>query len=108
ATLAQPALVPTIYSRFAEVPHRIANEEAAVKAALAGNAGNPDLQALGVFRADGSINEAHPLLSTLRGQLPLAEKDLPPKPADDLRKMIEQPPYGWDGNAAKIGLALLL
>jgi hypothetical protein len=45
ATLSLPQLVPTIYSRFSELPHRIANEEAAVKAALAGNAANADLQA---------------------------------------------------------------
>ena len=108
ATLSQPQLIPTIYSRFSELPHRIVNEEAAVKAALSGNATNPDLQALAIYKADGTVNEAHPLLSTLRGRLPLAEKDLPPIPADELRQLIEQPPFGWDPNAAKVGLAVLL
>jgi hypothetical protein len=108
ATLAQPQLVPTIYSYFGDLPHRIANEEAAVKAALAGNTGNPDLQHLGVYKADGTINDGHPLITALRGRLPLADKEIPPVQAEDLRQFIEAPPYGWDGNAAKVGLALLL
>lgn len=107
-TLAQPPLLPTIYSRFAELTHRVANEETAVKAALAGNSGNADLQALGVYRADGTLNESNALLSTLRGRLPLAEKDGGLLQASDLRDEMERPPYGWDGNAVKVGLALLL
>jgi hypothetical protein len=63
---------------------------------------------LAIYKSDGTVNEAHPLLSTLRGRLPLADKDLPPIPAEDLRHLIEQPPFGWDSNAAKVGLAVLL
>jgi len=107
-TLAQPPLLPTIYSRFRELTHRIADEEKAVKAALAGNTSNPDLQALGVFRADATVNDSAALLSTLRGRLPLAEKDGGLMLASDLRDELERPPYGWDGNAVKVGLALLL
>ncbi len=108
ATLAQAPLLPTIYSRFGELPHRVANEDAAVKAALAGNVSNADLAALGVYHADGTLNEASPLVSTLRGHLPLAEHDAGLLPADDLRAELEKPPFGWDGNAVKVGLALLL
>ncbi|HEX8597261.1 MAG TPA: BREX system P-loop protein BrxC [Chloroflexia bacterium] len=106
ATLAQ--LVPSIYSRFGEVPHRIVNEETAVKAALSANTSNADLKELGVFRADGTLNETNPLVSALRGRLPLAEQDQQPIPADVLRNEFERPPFGWDGNAVKVGLALLL
>ena len=106
ATLRQ--LLPSIYPRFAEVSHRVGNEQNAVRAALAGNANNADLQALGVFHADGSLNEASPLLSALRARLPLAEQDQPPIAAGDLRTEYEKPPYGWDGNVVKVGLALLL
>jgi hypothetical protein len=107
-TLTQPQLLPTIYSRLPDVPHRVTNEETAVKAALASNTGNADLQALGVYRADGTLNDSHPLLSTLRGRLPQAEKDGGLIAAADLRDDLERPPYGWDGNAVKVGLALLL
>jgi len=106
ATLSQ--ILPNIYPRFSEVPHRVANEATAVKAALGGNTSNGDLNALGVYRADGTLNETHPLLSTLRGKLPLPDQALPPANANDLRATLEKPPFGWDGNAVKVGLALLL
>jgi len=108
ATLAQQPLLPTVYSRFGELPQRLVNDETAVKAALAGTGGNADLQALGAYRADGTLNDASPLLSTLRGRLPLAEQDAGLIAADDLRGELERPPFGWDGNAVKVGLALLL
>lgn len=106
ATLSE--VLPAIYPRFAEVPYRIADEEKAVKAALAGQTANTDLQALGVYRADGTVNEHHPLLSALRGRLPLVEQDQGAIPADSLRAEFEKPPFGWDGNCVKVGLALLL
>ncbi|MGH2409656.1 MAG: hypothetical protein ACRDGS_04710, partial [Chloroflexota bacterium] len=61
-----------------------------------------------LYRADHTVNEAHPLLSTLRGRLPRAEKDQGAIFADELRQAIERPPFGWDGNAANVGLAILL
>jgi hypothetical protein len=106
ATLAQ--LLPSIYPRLAEVSHRVANETTAVKAALSGNSSNPDLRALGVYKADGTLHESHPLLSALRGKLPLAGQAQQPISANDLRSQFERPPFGWDGNAVKVGLALLL
>jgi hypothetical protein len=105
-TLSQ--LLPSIYPRFAEVPHRLVNEAMAVKAALSGSTINADLLALGVYKADGTLNESHPLVSTLRLHLPLVEQDQPPVLAGDLRDLFEKPPFGWDGNAIKVGLALLL
>ena len=106
ATLAQ--LLPSIYPRLAEVPHRVTNETTAVKAALSGNTSNLDLKALAVYKADGTLNESHPLLSALRGKLPLAGQAQQPASAADLRSQFERPPFGWDGNAVKVGLALLL
>lgn len=106
ATLSQ--ILPQIYTRFGEVPHRLASEATAVRAALAGNMSNSDLVALGVYRGDGTLNESHSLISALRGRLPLAEQDQPPASADDLRAGFEKPPFGWDGNCVKVALALLL
>ena len=80
ARLAQ--ILPQIYTRFSELPYRLTNEASAVKAALAGNTGNADLAALGVYRADGTLNDSHPLLSALRGRLPLVEQDHAPIAAD--------------------------
>ncbi|MBN1139877.1 MAG: BREX system P-loop protein BrxC [Anaerolineae bacterium] len=106
ATLSQ--ILPSIYPRLAEVPYRLTNEVTAVKAALGGNTANADLKGLGVYHADGTLNEGHPLLSTLRGKLPQPEQALAPVNAGDLRAELEKPPFGWDGNAVKVGLALLL
>ncbi len=106
STLCQ--LLPSIYSRFSEVTYRIANEESAVRAALGGNTTNADLQSLGVYKNDGTLNESHALISTLRGSLPQVSDDQGAIPADQLRSKFERPPFGWDGNCIKVGLALLL
>ena len=101
-------ILPHIYARFPDVLHRIQNEETAVKAALAGQTHHPDLQALGVYRADGTLNEAHPLISTIRSRLPVDDHYQQFVQADALRSEIERPPYGWDPHGAKVALALLL
>src|SRR5262249_57065967 len=90
------------------VPNRITNEEAAVKAALANNTAHPELQQLSVYRADGTLNEAHPLISTLRARLPIDDQYQQFVQADALRTELERPPFGWDPNGVKVGLALLL
>ena len=105
ATLAQ--LLPDIYTRFSDLTHRLTNEEKAVKAALNNNTTDPDLQALGVFKADGTLNESNALISSLRARLPDDQYTSYIK-ADDLRNEFTRPPFGWDGNAIKAGLALLL
>ena len=105
-TLSQ--LLPSIYARFAEVTYRIINEETAVKAALNGNTTNSDLKNLGVYKNDGTLNDSHALISTLRGSLPQASDDQAAIPAEQLRSKFERPPFGWDGNCIKVGLALLL
>ncbi|MDP9312053.1 MAG: BREX system P-loop protein BrxC, partial [Chloroflexota bacterium] len=101
-------LLPTVYSRLPEVQHRVANDEGAVRAALNGSTSNSDILSLGVLKADNTINESSPLLSAVRGVLPLENADRPPLEALELRRMFEDPPYGWDGNAVKVALALLL
>lgn len=101
-------LLPVIYTRFEEVPHRIASEENAVRAALSGNTTNSDLKALGVYKLDGTLNESNVLFVTLRAKLPQADADEGAINADQLRTLFEQPPYGWDGHCVKVGLALLL
>jgi len=105
-TLSQ--ILPSIYPRFSEMTYRITNEETAVKAALNGNTTNTDLRNLGVYKSDGTLNESHPLLSTLRGSLPQVSDDQGAIPADQVRSRFERPPFGWDGNCIKVGLALLL
>lgn len=101
-------ILTSIYARFREVPRRILNEEAAVKAALANNTTNSDLEALGVFKADGTLNDSHPLISSLRGELMQTNNAQGFIEAERLRTHFSRPPFGWDGQCIKVGLALLL
>lgn len=101
-------LLPQIYSRFSDLPHRIHDDIRAVKDALNNVTTNSDLVALKVYKADGTLNEGNPLLSTLRSRIPLAGDGLGMINADQLRLELEKPPFGWDSNCVKVGLALLL
>jgi len=106
STLSQIAL--QIYSRAHELPQQIGNEDAAIRDALKNVMANSDLKALNVYRGDGTLNEAHPLLSTLRARLPIDDGYQQFVQADALRSELERPPFGWDPKAVRIGLALLL
>jgi hypothetical protein len=106
STLSQIAL--QIYSRAHELPQQIGNEDAAIRDALRNVMSNSDLKALNVYRADGTLNDAHPLLSTLRARLPIDDGYQQFVQADALRSELERPPFGWDPKAVRIGLALLL
>ena len=101
-------LLPLIYSRLSEVQHRVAHVEGAIKAALNGNYANMDIQLLNVVNSDGTLNPSSPLLSAVRGSLPLEHDARPPVEAVELRRRFEDPPYGWDGGAVTVALALLL
>jgi hypothetical protein len=101
-------LLPLIYSRLGEVQHRVVNVETAVRAALNGTFSNMDIQLLKVLNNDGNINTSSPLLSAIRGSIPLENADRPAIEAVELRRGFEDPPYGWDGGAIQVGLALLL
>jgi hypothetical protein len=101
-------LLPQIYSRFIDLPHRIHDEARAVRDALNNVVSNTDLVALKVYKADGTLNDGNPLLSTLRTRIPLAGDNLGMVNAEQLRIELEKPPFGWDGNCVKVGLALLL
>ena len=101
-------LLPQIYSRFSELPHHIREEARAVKDALNNVTSNSDLAALKVYKADGTLNEGNPLLSTLRSRIPLAGDDMGMVAAEQLQSDLEKPPFGWDSNCVRVGLALLL
>ncbi len=101
-------LLPQIYSRFSDLPHHIRDDARAVKDALNNVTSNSDLVGLKVYKADGTLNEGNPLLSTLRSRIPLAGDDMGMVSAEQLQQDLEKPPFGWDGNCVKVGLALLL
>ncbi|MGH2507908.1 MAG: hypothetical protein ACRDHZ_10975, partial [Ktedonobacteraceae bacterium] len=101
-------LLPQIYARLQDVPHRILNDERAVRDALNNQTSNADLVALKVYKADGTLNEGNPLLSTLRSRIPQENAGLGMVSAEQLRVELEKPPFGWDSHCVNVGLALLL
>jgi hypothetical protein len=101
-------LLPQIYSRFNDLPHHIRDDARAVKDALNNVTSNSDLVTLKVYKADGTLNDGNPLLSTLRSRIPLANDDMGMVSAEQLQLDLEKPPFGWDGNCVRVGLALLL
>ncbi|RRR74017.1 MAG: BREX system P-loop protein BrxC [Candidatus Viridilinea halotolerans] len=101
-------LLPQIYSRIGEVSYRLVNVEGAVKAALNGNFASTEIQLLNVLNSDRTLNVSTPLLSAVRGAIPSEHADRPPVDALVLRKNFEDPPFGWDGGAVQVALALLL
>lgn len=101
-------LLPLIFARFNDLPHRIHDDTRAVRDALNNVVSNPDLVALKIYKNDGTLNEGNPLLSTLRSRIPLEQAGLGMLSADQLRQELEKPPFGWDSSCVKIGLALLL
>jgi hypothetical protein len=101
-------LLPEIYSRFSELPYRLADDTRTVRDALKHVTTNRDLEQLKVYKADGTLNDGNPLISTLRSRIPQEGDDLGMIGADQLRQELEHPPFGWDGGWVKVGLALLL
>jgi len=101
-------LLPLIYSRIGELPHRVVNLEGSVRAALNGNYASTEIQLLNVVNGNGSLNPSSPLLSAVRGSIPPENSDRPPLEAVELRKLFEDPPFGWDGGAIAVAIALLL
>jgi hypothetical protein len=101
-------LLPEIYSRFSDLPARLSDEVRTVRDALNHVTTNRDLEALKVYKADGTLNDGNPLISLLRSRIPQSGDDLGMLGADQLRQDLERPPFGWDGNWVKVGLALLL
>ena len=101
-------LLPLIYSRLSEMQYQVSNVETAVSAALRGTFSNMDIQLLTVLSNDGNLNMSSALLSAVRGSLPLENTDRPAIEAIELRRLFEDPPYGWNGGAIQVALALLL
>jgi hypothetical protein len=101
-------LLPEIYSRFSELPYRLADDARTVRDALNHVTTNRDLEQLKVYKADGMLNDGNSLISTLRSRIPQEGDDLGMIGTDLLRQELEHPPFGWDGSWVKVGLALLM
>jgi hypothetical protein len=96
---------PSIYPRFEKVPMRIADERRAIEAALAGQRDQPDVKALRLFDKGGALNPQSPVIDAIRIYLSTRQAKNQRTLGKDLLEEFSAPPYGWDVNAVRTGIA---
>jgi hypothetical protein len=99
----------TMYANFSLMPVRIENEERAIKDALAGETPSTRNAAeLKLYDKAGKLDPNSTLISALRLQLAAAARDGKRLLGSGLIKAFEDPPYGWDPNAIRVGVAAMV
>ena len=100
---------PTIYPKFDKVPVRITNDQKAICDVLAG-ADNPgkEVQALRLYDKAGKIDPHCPLLDSLRIHLATEQNAGRHVLGKGFLELFSAPPYGWDSNAVRVGVAALV
>jgi hypothetical protein len=100
------AFWPSIYPKFDKVPVRIAREEKAILGVLDGerNLGS-DVDLLKLTDRTGALEPHAPLLDEIRIFLATRQAADERTLGKDLLERFTRPPYGWDGNAIRVGVA---
>lgn len=97
---------PSIYPKFEKVPVRIADEKAAIRDVLAGEKNlSADVKALRLFDKGGALDPQSPVIDAVRIFLSTRQAKNQRTLGKDLLDELTAPPYGWDGNAVRVGLA---
>lgn len=103
------AFFPTLYPKYEKVTARIINEGKAIADVLNGSKNlSADVQELKIFDKAGQIDLQSPLLDTIRVFLSARQSRNARTLGKDLLDEFVQPPYGWDGNAVRVGVAALV
>jgi hypothetical protein len=102
------AFWPIIYPKLERLPVRIANEDAAIRDVLAGGTSHRDVVALKLFDKAGKLDPSAVVTDAIRvflaGQQSRQRRVL----GNDLLAEFSAPPYGWDPNALRVGIAALV
>jgi hypothetical protein len=100
---------PTIYPRYDKVPVQIINEQRAVLDLLKGvKALSNDVEQLKLFDKAGQIDLNAPVLDAIRIFLSTRQSRNERSLGRDLLTEFSRPPYGWDPNAIRVGVAALV
>ncbi|MBD2741890.1 BREX system P-loop protein BrxC [Coleofasciculus sp. FACHB-1120] len=103
------AFFPTLYPKYEKVTVRIINEGKAIADVLNGSKNlSADVQELKIFDKAGQIDLQCPLLDTIRVFLLARQSQNERTLGRDLLDEFVKPPYGWDGNAVRVGVAALV
>jgi len=97
---------PTLYPKFEKVPVRIAQEQKAILDVLEGEKNlAPDVKALRLFDNSGALDQHSPLLDAIRIFLASRQSKKERTIGKELLDGFGAPPYGWDPNAVRVGVA---
>jgi hypothetical protein len=97
---------PTLYPKFEKVPVWIAQEQKAILDVLGGEKNvAPDVKALRLFDKSGALDPHSPLLDTARIFLASRQSKKERTLGKNLLDEFSAPPYGWDRNAVRVGVA---
>ncbi|HXG33320.1 MAG TPA: BREX system P-loop protein BrxC [Bryobacteraceae bacterium] len=100
------AFWPTLYPKFERVPVRIAREQEAILDVLKGERNlAPDVQRLRLFDKSGALDPHSPLLDAIRVFLASRQSKKERTLGQNLLDEFSAPPYGWDPNAVRVGVA---
>jgi hypothetical protein len=97
---------PTLYPKFEKLPVRIAQEQKAIIDVLGGEKNlAPDVKALRLFDKSGALDAHSPLLDATRIFLASRQSKKERTLGKNLLDEFGAPPYGWDRNAVRVGVA---
>jgi hypothetical protein len=103
------AFWPVLYPKFGRVPTRIPNEQRAIQDVLAGASDlSTDVKTLKLYDKAGQIDLNSPLLGDTRIYLATEQNAGRRVLGKSLLDGFAAPPYGWDPNAVRVGLAALV
>lgn len=97
---------PSLYPKFEKVPVRIAQEQRAILDVLKGEKNlAPDVKALKLFDRGGGLDPHSPVIDAVRIFLSSRQSKKERTLGKDLLDEFSAPPYGWDRNAVRVGVA---
>jgi hypothetical protein len=100
---------PNLYPSYEKVPVRITNEQRAILDILKGAKDLPqDARDLKLFDKAGQLDPNNPLLDAIRVFLATRQARKERTLGKDLLAEFSKPPYGWDPNAVRVGVAALV
>lgn len=103
------ALWPTLYPKFDKLAVRITNDQRAIVAVLDGSGpSNKDVHATHIYDKAGKLDPNSPLIDAVRMYLATEQQSGRRILGKDVLAKFAAPPYGWDENAVRIGVAALL
>jgi hypothetical protein len=100
---------PNLYPSYEKVPVRIVNEQRAILDILKGTKDLPqDVRDLKLFDKAWQLDSNNPLLDAIRFFLATRQAKKERTLGRDLLAEFTKPPYGWDPNAIRVGVAALI